>query len=178
MSYILGFAGSNSSASINYQLVRYTASLVSGYELRLLDMSNYPFPMYSQDYEKAQGFSNSLVEFKDDIKKASGIILSVNEHNSNPSAFFKNLLDWLSRVDKDFVQEQKIYLMSTSGGKRGAQGSLEVTEKLLSRFGAKIEATFSLPSFNENFDMEKGILDSQLAADHSEKLNVFLDSIR
>ncbi len=68
--------------------------------------------------------------------------------------------------------------MSTSGGKRGAQGSLEVTEKLLSRFGAKIEATFSLPSFNENFDMEKGILDSQLAADHSEKLNVFLDSIR
>ncbi len=178
MSYILGFAGSNSSTSINYKLVRYTASLINEQELRVLDMANYPFPMYSEDYEKEHGFSNSLVEFKEEIKKASGIILSVNEHNSNPSAYFKNIIDWLSRVDKDFIREQKLFLMATSGGKRGAQSSLAVTEKVLLRFGAEISGTFSLPGFYDNFDLEKGILDTQLAAEHSEKLGAFLDSIR
>jgi len=178
MSYILGLAGSNSSTSINYKLVRYTASLINQRDLRLLNMANYPFPMYSEDYEKAQGFSNSLVEFKEDIKKASGIIISVNEHNSNPSAYFKNLIDWLSRVDSDFIREQKVFLMATSGGKRGAQSSLELSEKMLLRFGAIVTDTFSLPSFSDNFDMEKGILDARLAAEHSGKLQVFLNTIR
>lgn len=178
MSYILGFAGSNSSTSINFKLVHYTASLINQKELRVLDMANYPFPMYSEDYEKEHGFSNSLVEFKEDIKQASGIILSVNEHNSNPSAYFKNLIDWLSRVDKDFIREQKVFLMATSGGKRGAQSSLELSEKLLGRFGAEITDTFSLPGFKDNFDEDKGILDTALASEHAEKLKKFLASIQ
>jgi chromate reductase len=178
MSYILGFAGSNSSTSINYKLVRYTASLIPQQELRLLNLSNYPFPMYSEDYEKEYGFSNELVAFKEDIQKASGIIISVNEHNGNPSAYFKNLVDWLSRVDTDFIRNQKVFLMATSGGKRGGQSSLEVSEKLLSRFGALVTYTFSLPSFSDNFHMEKGILDTELASEHSEKLQAFLDAIR
>ncbi len=119
-----------------------------------------------------------MVAFKEEIKKASGIIISVNEHNSNPSAYFKNLIDWLSRVDKDFIREQKVLLMATSGGKRGAQSSLEVSEKLLSRFGSEITGTFSLPSFYDNFDATNGILDTQLASEHSEKVMAFLDSIR
>lgn len=178
MAYVIGFAGSNSSTSINYKLVRYTASLIDQRDLRLLNMSNYPFPMYSEDYEKEHGYSNSLVEFKEDIKQASGIILSVNEHNSNPSAFFKNVIDWLSRVDKDFIRGQKVFLMATSAGGRGAKSSLEVSEKLLLRFGAEVVSKFSLPSFNDNFNVEKGILNAQLASEHSEKLGIFLDAIR
>lgn len=178
MSYILGFAGSNSSTSINYKLVRYTATLCKDYEIRLTDMAHCPFPMYSEDYEKEHGFSNSLVEFKNDIQKADGIVLSVNEHNSYPSAYFKNLIDWLSRVDRDFIRDKKVLLMATSGGKRGAQGSLEVAEKLLSRFGAVIVDTFSLPGFNDSFNMDKGILDAELAAEHHKKVLGFIDSIR
>lgn len=178
MPYILGFAGSNSSTSINYKLVRYTTTLLPEYEIRLTDMAFCPFPMYSEDYEKEHGFSNSLVEFKNDVQKADGIVLSVNEHNSNPSAYFKNLIDWLSRVDKDFIRDKKVLLMSTSGGKRGAQSSLEVAEKLLTRFGAQITDTFSLPNFKDNFDFDKGILDIELAAEHRKKVHTFIDSIR
>ncbi len=178
MPYILAFAGSNSSTSINYKLVRHTTELVSGYQLRLMDMSNCPFPMYSADHEKEKGFSNSLVEFKDDIQNAAGIIISVNEHNSHPSAYFKNLIDWLSRLDRNCFKDKKILLMSTSGGKRGAKSSLEVSKNLLERFGAVITATFSLPNFNENFDAESGITDDTLKQLHREKLTTFLDSIR
>ncbi|WP_394971693.1 NADPH-dependent FMN reductase [uncultured Croceitalea sp.] len=176
MANILAFAGSNSSVYINYQLVKYTVSLIENHQVQLINMANLPFPMYSEDYEKKNGYSNSLIELKNDIGSADGLVLSVSEHNSNPSAFFKNVLDWLSRIDRNFLQETKVLLMSTSPGKGGAKYSLEVTNKVLPRFGAEIIESFSLPSFSENFDKEKGILDSDLSKKHETAVKSFLSS--
>jgi len=177
MSAILAFAGSNSTTSINYSLVKYTASLIEGHQVRLLNMANYPFPMYSEDAEKEQGYSNALKELYDDIQEVDALIISVNEHNGGQSAYFKNLIDWLSRLDRSFIKESKIFLMSTSPGKRGAIGSHERTEKMLTRFGAEIISTFSLPSFKDNFDSEKGITDKELAGQHRQALQHFLSKI-
>tara|TARA_R110000868_G_scaffold145181_2_gene365177 strand:- start:89338 stop:89958 length:621 start_codon:yes stop_codon:yes gene_type:complete len=174
MASILSFAGSNSSVSINFKLVQYTTSLIKDHKVQVLNLANYPFPMYSYDEEKNNGFINSLIEFKNDINKSNGLILSVNEHNSNPSAYFKNVLDWLSRVDKNFLSETKIFLMATSQGKRGGSSSLELIEKLLPRFGGEIVATFSLPSYGFNFDESKGITDNVLTQRHQEALQLFL----
>jgi len=174
MGKILAFAGSNSSTSINFKLVKHTVNAIEGHRVQLLNMANFPFPMYSADYEKEQGYSNSLIELKNDIGKADGIILSVNEHNSQPSAYFKNLLDWLSRIERNFLQDKSVLLMSTSGGKRGGKGSLETSKNLLPRFGAKVTATFSLPLFAENFNENEGIVDTELASAHQQALKVFL----
>lgn len=176
MAAILAFAGSNSSTSINFKLVKYTVSLVQDHDVQTLNMAVFPFPMYSEDYERENGFSNSLVELKEDINNSSGLILSVNEHNGNPSAYFKNVLDWLSRLDRDFLEGTKVVLMSTSGGKRGAQGALGVVEGMLPRFGAEVVSTFSLPSFHDTFS-DQGILDEALRTGHQKALKVFLDSL-
>jgi len=93
MAAILAFAGSNSSTSINFKLVKHTISLVQNHDIQTLNMAEHPFPMYSEDCEKEHGFSNALVKLENDIKKSDGIILSANEHNGNPSAYFKNVLD-------------------------------------------------------------------------------------
>ncbi|WP_431161858.1 NADPH-dependent FMN reductase [Flagellimonas beolgyonensis] len=175
MAAILAFAGSNSSTSINFRLVKLTVSMVQGHDVQVLNMTGYPFPMFSEDDEKQKGYSNSLVELKDEIAKSNGLILSVNEHNGNPSAYFKNVLDWLSRIDIKFLEGTKVLLMSTSGGKRGAMGSLGVVEKMLPRFGAEIVATFSLPSFYDNFSDDE-ILDKELKEEHQKALQTFLDS--
>lgn len=177
MASILAFAGSNSSRSINFQLVRYTASLLKSHQVEVMDMSNFNLALYSEDTEREKGFTNSLIEFKEDLNSADGIIISVNEHNSNPSAFFKNLIDWLSRLERSFLQGANIFLMSTSKGKRGGLGSRETIEKLLPRFGASEVVTFSLPSFGENFSPDKGILDSELAEEHREALDLFLSKL-
>ena len=177
MASILAFAGSNSSTSINFKLVKHTLKLVGDHTIRLLDMAHYPYPMYSIDYEKKNGFSNGLIELRDDISNSDGLIISVSEHNGNPSAYFKNTLDWLSRLDIKFLDGAKVFLMSTSPGKRGGKGSLEVIENLLPRFGAEIISTFSLPSFQENFDREKGILDASISKEHQEALNAFLNKL-
>ncbi|TFG71303.1 MAG: NADPH-dependent oxidoreductase [Flavobacteriales bacterium] len=177
MATILAFAGSNSSTSINYQLVKYTASLLGQHKVQLINMHYLPFPMYGEDHEREHGFTNSLIELRDDILKSDGLIISVNEHNSNPSAFFKNLIDWLSRLERKFLQDKKIMLMATSKGKRGAMGSLEVVKNVLPRFGAEIVVTFSLPSFTDNFEEAKGILDVELALEHQQALNLFLEQL-
>lgn len=177
MAAILALAGSNSSTSINFKLVQFTTSLVDEHQIQLLNMTYYPFPMYSADDEKQKGYSNSLIELKNDFQKVDGIILSVNEHNGNPSAYFKNVLDWLSRLERKFLQDKKVLLMSTSGGKRGGVGSLEVVQNMLPRFGADIVSTFSLPSFNENFGADN-IVNEELKNQHRVALDAFLKTLK
>ncbi|SHF03503.1 NAD(P)H-dependent FMN reductase [Arenibacter palladensis] len=177
MSRILAFAGSNSSTSINYKLVQFTTSLIKDHEVDLINMVAYNFPVFSEDLEREKGYSDLLKGLKDKIVQANALIISVNEHNSNPSAYFKNVLDWLSRVDRNFLADAKILLMSCSGGRRGGIGSLEVVKGMLPRFGGEIIATFSLPSFNHTFDKAKGITEPELAEDHKKALEIFLSQI-
>lgn len=177
MSKILAFAGSNSTTSINFKLVQYTVSAIKNKDIQLMNMAYYNLPMFSVDYEKEHGYTNSLIELKNDLSAAKGLILSVNEHNSNPSAFFKNLIDWLSRLERKFLDNTKIILMSTSPGRRGAASSLAKVEEILPRFGGEVIATFSLPQFKDNFDIKKGILDAQMASDHEQALNKWLKSL-
>ncbi len=75
---------------------------------------------------------------------------------ANVSGFFKNIIDWLSRVDRQFLQQKKLLLMSTSPGKRGGAAALDYCKSRLPRHGAEILESFSLPQFYENFDSEKG----------------------
>lgn len=177
MATILAFAGSNSSTSINLKLVRFTANQMENHDVQVLNLANYPFPMYSEDHEKEHGFLNSLIELKKDIKNADGIVISVNEHNGGLSAYFKNVIDWLSRLDRDFIKGSKVLLLSTSPGKRGGIGAQEVAKNTLSRFGAEILGTFSLPSFNENFDAENGITDEELSKQHKSAIAAFINAV-
>jgi NAD(P)H-dependent FMN reductase len=176
MAAILALAGSNSSTSINFKLVQHTTSLVQTYDIQELNMAKHPYPMFSEDDEKQNGYPDALVKLKDNFQQAEGLILSVNEHNGNPSAYFKNVLDWLSRIDRKFLEGTKVFLMSTSGGKRGGIGSLGVIENMLPRFGAEIVSTFSLPSFHENFK-DGGITDSDLKEKHQKALHTFLQTL-
>ncbi|EAR15511.1 NADPH-dependent FMN reductase [Robiginitalea biformata] len=174
MANILATAGSNSSTSINFELVRYTVSLIEGHQVETRDLSKEDFPMYSKDLEDAHGIPPGIEGLHKRLREADGLVLSVNEHNGNPSAFTKNLLDWLSRKDRKFLEGLPILLLSASGGKRGAQSSREVVAKMITRFGAEVAAQWSLPSYYDNFDPEKGITDPELLEDHGRALDTFL----
>lgn len=176
MASILAFAGSNASTSINYKLIQHTTTLLGENSVEVKDMSTFNLPIYSEDLEKNEGFPDNLVTFMNIIKASDGLLISLNEHNGGFSAFFKNILDWLSRMERSFLAEKKVFLMATSPGKRGAIGSLETGNSLLPRFGADIVATFSFPSFYENFDAS-GITEESLKNEHQEKVNLFLEKL-
>lgn len=178
MAQLLATAGSNSSTSINLQLVRHTLNSFGGHEVSLIDGSDLDIPLYSEDLEREHGFPEAIRELYDKLRSCRGLILSVNEHNSNPSAYTKNLLDWLSRLDRKFMAGIPVLLMSTSRGKRGAQTSREITARMLERFGAADLVQFGLPGFHEVFRPGQGITDPALSAAHEEAMEAFRECIQ
>ncbi|MDT0555031.1 NADPH-dependent FMN reductase [Patiriisocius hiemis] len=162
MKKIIAFAGSNSSTSINHAFVSFAASCVSQCEVKIIKLVDYSLPMFSEDIEKEKGYSVELMMLNNELKAADGVLLSVNEHNGTVSAFFKNVLDWLSRLDRNFLDGKKVMLMSTSNGKRGAASALEYTKGSLPRFGAEIIESFAFPSFSENFSKEENKITNEL----------------
>ncbi|MFD1096461.1 NADPH-dependent FMN reductase [Salegentibacter chungangensis] len=152
MKNILAFAGSNSSTSINQQLLEHIVNRINGHNIKMLKLTDYEFPMYSADHEKEKGIPLNVQIVKNLIKENDALIIAVNEHNRTVSAFFKNVIDWLSRLDRNFLEGKQILLISTSPGARGAASSLEYTKNILPRFGGKVIESFSFPSFRDNFE--------------------------
>ena len=177
MALILALAGSNSSTSINFRLVKYTSSLIKGHNVELMNMASETFPMYSEDREKQLGFSEALVKLQEKISNADALILSVNEHNGGPSAYFKNLLDWLSRLNKNYLANTKVFLMSTSPGQRGAISAHDYVKNSLPRVGGEVVKSCILPSFQTNFEDANGIIDQQLQEAHKTALDSFISEL-
>ncbi|MBI9060024.1 MAG: NAD(P)H-dependent oxidoreductase [Labilibaculum sp.] len=149
MKKIIAFAGSNSSNSINQQLVNYIATLTD--QVELIKLTDYDAPIYNIDLETQDGIPDSINRLAEKLAEADQLIISVAEHNGNLSAFFKNILDWLSRKDNQFLKNKDIFLFSTSPGKTGAASALKITETTLPFFGATINSATSIGSFFDVF---------------------------
>lgn len=152
---IIAFGGSNSQHSINKKLATYAASLFKNAEVEVLDLNDYAMPLFSVDLEKEIGQHEMAKAFLKKIESADIIVVSLAENNGNYSVAFKNLFDWCSRIMKDVFQQKAMLLMATSPGPRGGASVLEIANNALPRYGAQIKATFSLPAFNANFDVEE-----------------------
>ena len=155
---ILAFAASNSSKSINKQLATYAASLVEGAEVEILDINDYEMPIFSQDREEELGQPELAQKFFAKLGEADGIIISFAEHNGSYTAAYKNLFDWTSRIDMKVFQNKPMVLLATSPGPGGAKSVLTAAAGSAPYFAADVKASLSIPSFFDNFDMEKGEL--------------------
>lgn len=152
---IIAFGGSPSKNSINKKLATYAASLFENAEVEVLDLNDFQMPLFSVDVEKEIGQHPLAKDFLDKIASADILVVSLAENNGNYSAAFKNVFDWCSRINGKVFQEKPMLLMATSPGARGGASVLEIAKNAFPRYGAIIKATFSLPSFNDNFDVEK-----------------------
>lgn len=161
MTKILAFSGSNSPTSINHQLILNVTQRISEHPVEVIKLRELEIPYYSIVREK-EGIPQDVKFLYEKIQDHPALIISVNEYNANVSGFFKNIIDWLSRVDRKFLQEKKLLLMSTSPGKRGGASALEYCKGQFSRHGAIIAESFSLPQFYENFDSQKGTISNEI----------------
>ena len=178
MKKILAFAGSNSSTSINHKLVSFVASQITDHEVKTIRLADYPLPIFSEDLEKESGYPKSLKELLTEINGVEGVVISVNEHNGGPSAFFKNVLDWLSRIEYKYLVDKKVLLMSASPGKRGALSANEYTKNILPRYDAEVISGFNFPSFHNNFcEEDQKINDPELSETVTKAIATFLKAL-
>src|SRR5690554_5182757 len=151
---IVAFAGSNSRNSINKKLATYASSLFTGAQVEILDLNDFELPLFGVDLEKQLGKPDAALRFLDKIAQADLLVVSMAEHNGNVSVAFKNIFDWASRGGVKVFQQKPMLLMATSNGARGGKSVLEIAANRFPFDGAEIKATFSLPKFSENFDVE------------------------
>lgn len=176
MKQIIAFAGSTSKASINKQLVTYTASLVDNAQATVLDLNDFSLPLFSVDLQKEQGIPDNALKFLDYIKNSDGIVVSLAEHNGAYSAAFKNIFDWMSRAEQKLFMDKPMLLMATSTGGRGGASVLEIAKDRFPRHSAQVVATFSLPLFNDNFSDGK-ISNDDLNSDLKSAVLTFKNSL-
>lgn len=162
MKKIIAFGASSSKSSINKQLATYTANQFQNASIEILDLNDYEMPVFSVDKQAENGIHPLAQEFYAKIGSADLIIISFAEHNGNFSSAFKNILDWSSRINAKTFQEKPMLLLATSPGARGGSSVLEIATKRFPFQGGIVKGSFSLPSFNENFDAEKGITNEDL----------------
>lgn len=162
MRKIIAFGGSSSKNSINKQLATYVANLFQNAEVEILDLNDYEMPVFSVDKEKENGIHSLAHDFYAKIGNADLIVLSLAEHNGAYSTAFKNLLDWMSRINAKTFQQKPMLLLASSPGARGGASVLEIASKRFPFQGADVKGSFSLPTFYENFDAVNGIINPEL----------------
>lgn len=174
---ILAFGASNSKKSINKQLASYAASQIEGAHVTVLDLNDFEMPLYGIDKENDLGIPDLAYAFKEHILNSDGIIISFAEHNGAYSVAFKNIFDWISRIDKNTWDNKPLFLLATSPGGRGGQSVLDLAFNKFKRMTNNEVLRFSLPSFSKNFDMENGINDPSLKGLFNEELKKFFEAL-
>jgi len=177
MKQIVAFGASSSKKSINKDLASYAASAIEDANVLILDLNDFEMPIYSIDYENDHGIPEKAFKFKEKIKTADGIIISFAEHNSVYTAAFKNIFDWISRIEKVVWFNKPMFLLSTSDGDRGAKTVLQIAYNRMSFGNPHKIPTFSLPNFKKNFDKNNGILDIDLNDEFQNALKVFISNL-
>jgi NAD(P)H-dependent FMN reductase len=96
---ILAFAGSLRKDSFNKKLVQIAVAGArgAGAEVTLIDLKDYPLPIYDGDIEAASGIPENGKKLKELFLAHDGLLLSCPEYNSSITAVLKNTIDWVSR---------------------------------------------------------------------------------
>ena len=165
MKNIIAFAGSNSKVSINKELAVYAASLVENAETTVLDLNDFDLPIYGIDFENGNGIPENAHKFLEILKNTDGIVLSLAEHNGAYASVFKNLFDWMTRIEGKLFFNKPMLLMATSPGGRGGLTVLEIAKGRFPFHDGNMVDTFSLPFFGDHFKGGKIVdeaLNSQL----------------
>ena len=176
MKKIIAFGGSNSKNSINKELAAYTANQINNVEVEVLDLNDFELPLYGIDLENEHGIPDNAQLFLYKIKLSDGIVLSLAEHNGAYSTVFKNIFDWMSRIDGKLWSDKPMLLMATSPGGRGGATVLEIAKGRFPYMGGNIVADFSLPFFENNFS-DEGIKDEELAQQLNEAVSKFENTL-
>lgn len=144
---ILAFAGSARQGSFNKQLVAEAARAVAeaGVACTLIDLRDYPLPLYDGDLEASEGQPPAAARLRELFREHQGLLVASPEYNSSISPLLKNTLDWVSRSaearpDLSGFDGKVAALLAASPGPLGGMRGLVVLRSLLSNVGVTVLA--------------------------------------
>ena len=96
---VLAFAGSARSASFNRKLIRVAAeaATAAGGDVTLVELGDFPMPLYNGDLEAGQGMPEHALRLREIFFLHDALLIATPEYNQSLPPLLKNTLDWLSR---------------------------------------------------------------------------------
>jgi NAD(P)H-dependent FMN reductase len=139
MAKILAFSGSARENSYNQKLVKIAALGASkvGAEVTVINLADYPLPLYNADLEKEQGLPENAKKLKQLMLEHDGLLIASPEYNSAFSALLKNTIDWMSRAESSDEKPLAAYqgkvaaiMAASPGALGGIRGLVFLRNKL------------------------------------------------
>lgn len=167
---LLFVAGSTREASFNKKLARLAAQFAEdgGSSATLVDLADYPMPIYDGDFETEHGPPDNARKLKALMQAHAGIFLASPEYNAGVSSLLKNALDWVSRVRDEGetpleVYKTRVFMLAAAspGGFGGMRGLMMLRQILANGLGALVlPDQLVIPQANKAFDEAGGLVDS------------------
>src|SRR5262245_42437244 len=169
---ILAFAGSMRAESFNKKLVKIAVegARAAGAEVTLVDLRDFPMPVYDGDLEAASGLPEHAKRLKKLFTEHDGLMISTPEYNSSIPGTLKNAIDWVSRSEPGeppltAYAGKTCVLMSASPGGLGGVRSLNVVRTMLANIKVLVlPDSVSVSKANEAFNPDGSLKDAKQAA--------------
>ena len=162
MKIILAFGASNSKISINKAFATYAANQLNNVKITIVDLNDYEMPIYSLDREGADGVHPRAKAFYEKIGKRDAIIVSFAEHNGFVTAAWKNIFDWMSRIDTKVWQDKPAVILAATPGWRAGANVLQTQETMAPFFGMDIKGKYGVGHWPEARDGTKLVKDGDV----------------
>jgi chromate reductase, NAD(P)H dehydrogenase (quinone) len=172
MPRILALAGSLRRESFNKKLVAIAAhgAREAGAEVTLLDLKDFPLPLFDQDLEAEQGVPENGKKLKKLFIDHDGLLIASPEYNSSFPAVLKNAIDWVSRPapgEPSLVafRGKVATLMSASPGALGGLRGLVHVRSILGNIGVTVlPDQIAVAKAHEAFQPDGSLIDPKQQA--------------
>jgi chromate reductase len=159
---LLFFSGSTRTGSLNRALAAYAhrTALAKGHSAELIDLADYPMPIYNADLQNNEGIPENTRKLKAKIGEYPGVFIAAPEYNASVPALLKNTLDWLSRIKDEGEQPLQLFktrafaISSASPSMHGgARGLIALRQVLAIGLQALVlPEQFAISQANKAFD--------------------------
>lgn len=190
MARILVFAGSARRDSLNKKLARIAAAdaRAAGGDVTLIDLDDYPMPLYHGDLEAAQGLPANAMKLRELFLAHHALVIASPENNSSVTALLKNTIDWLSRSIGDGKGDNSglgpyrgklAALLAASPNAFGGVRHLPHLRQILSGLSVTVLGPqVVVPKANEAFDDAGALRDEHIAQNVKNHVTALVDTAR
>ncbi len=183
---VLAFAGSIRQDSFNKKLVRIAAENARelGAEVTLIDLKDYPLPLFDQDLEASSGLTENVLKLKKLFIEHHALLIASPEYNSSITPLLKNTLDWISRpvpneAPMAAFQGKVASLLSASPGALGGLRGLVHLRAILGNIGVMVlPDQVAVPKAHEEFGSEGLLKDARQQANIQLLCKKLVDTVR
>jgi chromate reductase len=166
---LLFFAGSTREGSFNRKLAALARHIAeaNGIEAALVNLTDYPMPIYNGDLEAKEGPPEKARAFKALLGEYQGVFIASPEYNSSVTPLLKNTLDWVTRVrakGETGLEVFKSRVFAISGASPGYYGAMRSLLQLRQILEIGVGATvipqqIALPRAMDAFEADGSLKD-------------------